>query len=187
MVSEIRQKRCISHRSNDSVTQSDATLGRISNPWHDEVLRYGICRRRSPVSSLLLRRMPHRRSARRRPRRSSTTANSNARPRRGPDLLSSNTSSLSNKLLLQVHSHHAISASMRILHSIILIVGIRRALGCICHGLTFCKAIGSALASTATTLTKHLQRRQQQDIQESEKPGKFHTKKKKREEKKNTQ
>jgi hypothetical protein len=153
------------------VTRSDTTLGRISKPRYDEILGYGIRGRRNPISLMPFRRRSRGGSTRRCPsrsarhaRRPSTTTNSNARFRRGSDCASSNTSSLSIKLRLQVSSYCVVSMSTRILHDIVLVIGFKRTLRRIGHSLAFRKAIRSVLAATTTTLTRHLQKRQQQAI-----------------------
>ena len=106
---------------------------------------------RSPSDSWPLRRRPHRRGTCRSPRRSarctgrpSITTNSDARPRRGLGHPSSNTSSLSIKLHLQVPGYHTVSTSTSILHGLVLIISIRGAFQSVSHGLAPRKAIRTA-------------------------------------------
>jgi hypothetical protein len=158
MAMEARQEWRIRHRSGDGIARSNATTGRISEPWCSIILWYRIRGKRSAVGSLPLR-SGRRSSCRRRSRLArytrgpSTVANSNTRPGRRPSSTRSQTSSLGIKLCLQVLGNRSINTSTYILHGVVLIISIRRTLRLVKHSLALRKAIRPALAPTTTTLT----------------------------------
>jgi hypothetical protein len=133
-----------------------------------------------------------------RPRRPSATTNEDSRSRRRPGHTRNKTSNLNIKLRLQVPGDGSISVSTNVLHGVVLVICIRRALGSINHSLALSKAIGPAMAPTATTSVRHLQKETMNNQRVREiryisfsKKYRKHTmikiiqKKKKREEKKN--
>jgi hypothetical protein len=185
MSKEVRQKGRIRYLNRNRVTRSNATLGRISKSWRNVILGNGARRIRNPLSPLPLQsrrgntRRPGMRTTRcgrrsiagtsgdtrlwrrtSRLRRPSTTTNNDSRSRRRPSRTRSRTSSLGIELRLQVPGDRGIKAGTNVLHSIILIVRIRRTLRSISYSLAFRKAIGPAMAPTATTSIRHLQKEQ---------------------------
>jgi hypothetical protein len=94
-----------------------------------------------------------------RPRRPSATTNDDSRSRRRPGRTRNKTSSLGIKLRLQVPGDGSISTSTNVLHGVVLVICIRRALRSINHSLALRKAIGPAMAPTATTSVRHLQKK----------------------------
>jgi hypothetical protein len=164
MVEEACQERRIRHRSGDRMARSNTAPGRVFEPRCSVVLWYRIRRRGSTIRSLPLR-SDRRNSCRRRGRparyagRPSTTAYDNTRPRRRSSRTRSKTSSLGIKLCLQVLGNGTISTSTNVLHGVILIVCIGRALRRVSYNLALRKAIGSALIAATTTLTRHLQKK----------------------------
>jgi hypothetical protein len=94
-----------------------------------------------------------------RPRRPSTTTNDDSRSRRRPGRTRNKTNSLGIELRLQVPGDGSISTSTNVLHGVILVIRIRRTLRSINHSLVLRKAIEPAMAPTATTSVRHLQKR----------------------------
>jgi hypothetical protein len=184
MGKEVRQKGRVRYLDDDRITWSNATLGRISESRRNVILGNGACRIRNPLSPLPLQ--SRGRNARRpgmgtarcvrrsitvassntrlwrrmgRPRRPSATTNDDSRSGRRPGHTRNKTSSLGIKLRLQVPGDGSISASTNVLHGVVLVICIRRALGSINHSLALRKAIGPAMAPTATTSVRHLQKK----------------------------
>jgi hypothetical protein len=185
MGKEVRQKGDVRYLDGNRVTWSNATLGRISEFRCNVLLGNGACRIRNPLSPLPLQsrggnaRRPGMGTARcvrrsitvasgntrlwrrtGRPRRPSTTTNDDSRSRRRPGRTRSRTSSLSIELHLQVPGDGGIKAGTNVLHSVVLVVRIRRTLRSINHSLALRKAIGPTMAPTATTSVRHLQKEQ---------------------------
>ena len=179
MVSKVCQEWCVSQQNNHHALGLDTTLRRIPNPQHDILWIYRISRGRSLSSSRPLRRCPRKRSTHRRPwgatryaRRPSTTTDRDTRARSGQDLLN-DIIALSIEEPLQVLGYYAVNTSTRVLHSIVLVIGVERTVLSICHCFAFRKARGLAMISAATTSVRHLQRKKQQAIQKLEKQVKI--------------
>jgi hypothetical protein len=184
MGKEVRQKRRVRYLDDDGITWSDTTLWRISESRRNVILGNGACGVGKPLSPLPLQ--SRGRSARLsgagttryvrrsiamasgntrlwrrtgRPRRPSATTNDNSRSRRRPGRTRNKTSSLGIELRLQVPGDGSISTGTNVLHGIVLVICIRRTLTSINHSLAFRKAIGPAMAPTAATSIRHLQKK----------------------------